>query len=195
MMATLKQNNRILIVEDDDSIRGLMTRHFRRNGFEVVQAAAAEEVVERFQNGEKRFDVVLTDVHLPGQSGVDLARRIHEMRPEQPIVFMTGDADVTIAQRALQDGAAGYLLKPFEFFELDAVVNHAVQANRHVARRVATPSRHGQSAHVTLPPKVVLGPSRPRPSVFAMRARVAITTAALLGLAWLAGVAISTPLS
>lgn len=186
-MSPVKQNNRILIVEDDASIRAVMTRHFRRNGFDVEQAGAAEEAAERFKPGERRFDVVVTDVHLPGESGVDLARRIHEMLPGQPIVFMTGDSDARIARRALADGAAGYLLKPFELFELDAVVNHAVQ------RPAQQPSvvRRGRSAHVTLPPKVVLRPALPPRPMLAARARVAITTAVMLGLAWLAGVGVA----
>jgi CheY-like chemotaxis protein len=186
-MSRVKQNNRILIVEDDASIRAVMTRHFRRNGYEVEQAAAAEEAAERFSAGERRFDVVVTDVHLPGESGVDLARRIHEMLPGQPIVFMTGDSDARIARRALADGAAGYLLKPFELFELDAVVNHAVQRPA-VQTSVV---RRDRSAHVTLPPKVVLRPALPPRPMFAVRARLALTTAAMLGLAWLAGVGIA----
>jgi DNA-binding NtrC family response regulator len=184
-MSTVKQNNRILIVEDDANIRAVMTRHFRRNGYQVEQAGAAEEVIERFKTGDQRFDVVVTDVHLPGESGVDLARQIHEMQPEQPIVFMTGDSDARIARRALADGAAGYLLKPFEFFELDAIVKHAAQ--RQVTERVV---RREQSAHVTLPPKVVLTPALAPRSTFAMRARITATTAALLGLAWLVGIGI-----
>jgi DNA-binding NtrC family response regulator len=189
-MATLKQTNRILIVEDDDTIRSLMTRHFRRNGFEVEQASAAEEVVERFQSDKKRFDVVVTDVHLPGESGVDLARRIQAMQPGQPIVFMTGDSDARLAREALQDGAAGYLLKPFEFFELDAVVNHAVQRNERTQTNVRA-IHSTQPAHITKPAKVVLAPARPRPSTFRARARVAVATAAMLGFGWLVGVGIA----
>jgi DNA-binding NtrC family response regulator len=184
-MQAQKQNNRILIVEDDASIRRLMTRHFQKRGFEVEQAGAAEEVLDRFV-GMQQFDVVVTDVHLPGESGVDLARRLHVQRPDQPIVFMTGDSDAKIAREALADGAAGYLLKPFEFFELDAVVNQAVQRKQRVGTQLRA-VRRGESAHVTLPPKVMLAPARPRPSTFATQVRVALATAAMLGLAWLAG--------
>ena len=189
-MATLKQNNRILIVEDDPSIRRLMTHHFRRNGFEVEQAGAAEEVLERFDDSQ-HFDVVVTDVHLPGKSGVEMARRLQARRPNQAIVFMTGDSDAAIARQALKDGAAGYLLKPFELFELDAVVNHAVQQKERVGTQLRA-VRRGESAHVTLPAKVMLAPARPRPSTFAIRVRVAIALAAMVGLAWLAGMGLGT---
>jgi DNA-binding response OmpR family regulator len=177
-MATLQQTNRVLIVEDDAGMRGLMAKHFRRRGYEVEQAEAAEEVLGRFGVNDGRYDVVVTDVHLPGESGVDMARRIRAMRPEQQVVFMTGDADASIAQRALRDGAAGYLVKPFEFSELDAVVNHAVK-------------RVGRSAHVTVPAQVVLGPARPRRQTrWAVRARIALAAAAMVALAWLAGSAL-----
>lgn len=174
-MAAQLTTNRVLIVEDDAGIRSVMARHFRRKGYEVEQAAAAEEVVNRFANQQKRFDLVLTDVHLPGESGVEMARRIHAVEPQQQIVFMTGDADATLAQAALQDGAAGYLMKPFELFELDAVVDRAVQ--RPITR----------APHVTKPARVVLSPRRRRRSNVAARVRVAFATAAMLGVAWLAG--------
>jgi DNA-binding response OmpR family regulator len=192
-MTTAQQNNRILIVEDDAGMRGLMAKHFRRKGYEVEQAEAAEEVVARFGENSGRFDVVVTDVHLPGESGVDLARRIKEMRPEQQVVFMTGDADATIAQRALRGGAAGYLVKPFEFFELDAVVNHAVTRGAFVQPENQPVARVASgSAHVTMPAKVVLAPARrTRHTRLAGRARVALAAAAMITLAWLAGNALA----
>src|SRR5688572_25632682 len=114
--------HRILIVEDDASVRRLMMAHFEKNGFAVEYAMAAEEVAS-----DERYDVVLTDVNLPGESGVDLARRIRAHQPGQPVVFMTGDTDAALAHRALRTGAAGYLIKPFELCELDAVINQAVR--------------------------------------------------------------------
>ena len=121
-MATVPATNRMLIVEDDASVRRLMTAHFRQNGFQVEYAMTAEEVA-----ADEQYDVVLTDVHLPGESGVEMARRIHRALPNQQVVFVTGDADAGLAREALDSGAAGYLLKPFELFELDAVVNTALR--------------------------------------------------------------------
>jgi DNA-binding response OmpR family regulator len=196
-MTAVKQSNRILIVDDDPSIRGLMAKHFTRHGYEVEQAEAAEEVMERF--GGRRFDVVVTDVHLPGESGVDLARRMKGMQPDQPIVFMTGDADAGIARQALHDGANGYLLKPFEFFEMDAAVKNAMRPREVVAptRLPTTVARvSATAAHVTVPARVVLAPSRPRRSNFFAQARVVLATAAMLVMGWLAGVGLApTPVT
>ncbi len=177
-MRTL-QNNRILIVDDDASIRGLMAKHFSRRGFEVEQAEAAEDVIERFGSSMPRFDVVVTDVHLPGQSGVDLARRIKEVEPGQAVVFMTGDPDAAIARQALQNGAESFLLKPFEFSEIDTAVRNAVQR---------------KSAHVTVAARVVLAPVRRRRRRSTRRTvhtKIAATIAAVLSVGFMAGVGLA----
>ncbi|MEX0890922.1 MAG: response regulator [Gemmatimonadota bacterium] len=116
------RQRRILIVEDDTAVRRLLVRHFVRNGFDVAEAGDAATAQRSFPDHTPRFDLVVTDIHLPGESGVALARFIHEQVPEQPVVFVTGDTDEATARRALEQGAAGYLLKPFQLFELDALV-------------------------------------------------------------------------
>jgi DNA-binding NtrC family response regulator len=163
------QQNRVLIVDDDAGMRGVIAKHFRRKGYEVEQAEAAEEVIGRFATGRGRYDVVVTDVHLPGASGVELARQIRHVWPEQPVIVMTGDADASIAQRALRSGAAGFLIKPFEFFELDAVVDHALRCARALRARPQAPA------------------ARPIERAARMRLRVLLVAGAMLALAWLAG--------
>ena len=121
---------RILIVEDDAMVRQLLVRHFQKRGVVAVEAASAEEALSIFQQPDQSFDAVLTDVHLGQMSGVDLATRIRSIRAQQPIVFVTGDVDEELARRALAAGNAGYLLKPFEFFELDAALEQAVRLPR-----------------------------------------------------------------
>ena len=175
--------NRILIVEDDPSVRRLMTTHFQRSGFAVEYAISAEEVAS-----DEHYDVVLTDVNLPGESGVDLARRIRECQPEQKVVFMTGDADPAVARQALQTGAAGYLIKPFELFEIDAVINTAIRAQAPVQNSGAPVIAH---KHVTKPAQVkLLRRSARRAELNAIRLRVAVVTACILGAAFGAGAAI-----
>src|SRR5687768_7477011 len=169
--------NRILIVEDDPSVRRLIMAHFERSGFAVEYAMAAEEVAS-----DERYDVVLTDVNLPGESGVDLARRIRARQPDQPVVFMTGDSDAALAHRALRTGAAGYLIKPFELFELDAVINNAVRM-RHPVEDFGVPVFAHR--HVTRPEQVLLSPRTiERANLTAARLRVAAAVAVFLLLAF-----------
>lgn len=119
----------VLIVEDDAMVRRLLARHFAKSGATILEAADADEAVAMFTEPDARFDVVITDVHLPGRTGLDLATELRLHRADQPIVFVTGDVDEALARRALEGGKAGYLLKPFEFFELDAAVAQAVQTS------------------------------------------------------------------
>jgi CheY-like chemotaxis protein len=120
--------SRVLIVEDDAMVRRLLVRHFQKKNITSVEAADAEAALALFAQPDQRFDAVVTDVHLPGMTGVEMAARIRTARPDQPIVFVTGDIDEELAERALAGGGAGYLLKPFEFFELDAAVAQALKA-------------------------------------------------------------------
>ena len=132
--------HRVLIVEDDAMVRRLLSRHFQKTGANTIEAGDAEQALQMFRDPDNQFDVVVADVHLPGLSGLDLATEMRVHRPHQPIVFVTGDVDEVLARRALSGGKAGYLLKPFEFFELDAAVAQAVQS---AADSVAAPPTSG----------------------------------------------------
>jgi putative two-component system response regulator len=117
---------RILVVEDDAAVREMVARHLERQGYRVVQAADAEEVLLRMSRDRAPFDVVLSDIHLPGLSGVELLRLLLTHSPLRPVIMITGDSDEGLARRALNYGASGYLLKPFQLFELEAAVQQAV---------------------------------------------------------------------
>ncbi|MBW3554448.1 MAG: response regulator [Gemmatimonadetes bacterium] len=117
---------RILVVEDDGPVRQLVAGHLAKKGHEVVEASDAEQVLLQMSRDRVPFDLVLTDIHLPGLSGVELLRLLLTHSPLRPVIMITGDADEGLARRALGYGAAGYLLKPFELFELDATVQQAL---------------------------------------------------------------------
>lgn len=122
----MTHSSTILLVEDEPMVRRLLVRHFARQNIAVVDVGDAESAIQAFR--ERAFDAVITDVHLPGMTGLDLALAIREIRPQQPVVFVTGDVDENLAQEALAHEGAGYLLKPFEFFELDAALRQALNA-------------------------------------------------------------------
>lgn len=116
----------VLVVDDDASVRAVVTSHLDRRGFVVEQADSAEAVMIGVRQRTLRYDVALIDVHLPGLSGTDLVRLLLAASPLRPVIVITGDTDAAVAQRALGYGAAGYLLKPFQLFELDAALVQAV---------------------------------------------------------------------
>lgn len=121
-----ERKRRILVVEDEGPVRALVARHLERSGFEVAQASDAEQVLLRVSRDEEPFDLVLTDIHLPGLSGVELLRLLLTDAPLRPVIMITGDADEGLARDALNCGAAGYVLKPFQLRELEAAVQQAV---------------------------------------------------------------------
>lgn len=123
---TERERHTVLVVEDDAGVRGLVASHLKKNRYEVVEAESGEAVLDAIRSGELAYDVALTDVHLPGMSGVELNRLLLAMAPLSPIIVITGDDDAELARRALKEGASGYLLKPFELFELDAALAQAV---------------------------------------------------------------------
>lgn len=116
----------VLVVEDDPGIRGMVSSHLQKRGYAIVEASSAETALTQIRGGGLQYDVALTDVHLPGMSGVELTGLLLATSPLSPIIVITGDDDARLARRALTEGATGYLLKPFELFELDAALAQAV---------------------------------------------------------------------
>jgi response regulator RpfG family c-di-GMP phosphodiesterase len=116
----------VLLVEDDAPTRLMITRHLRGSGFVVTAMESAEQVIREAAETLKSFGVVISDVHLPGTSGIDLASYLLSRNPAQPVVLITGDPDEALARDALSRGPVSYLLKPFELFELDAAVRQAI---------------------------------------------------------------------
>lgn len=149
---------RILVVEDDGPVREMVSRHLAKKGHEVAEAADAEQVLLQMSRDRVPFDLVLTDIHLPGLSGVELLRLLLTHSPLRPVLMITGDADEGLARRALGYGAAGYLLKPFQLFELDAAVQQAltrlelVEAAESLARSDAAGAGSGNGAGGPIPP-------------------------------------------
>lgn len=129
-MEKRKRSCRILVVDDDNQLCELVGRRMRRAGHFVVTAESAEVALAHAALGRPPFDVVITDVHMPGMNGLDLATKLIERRPTQRVVIVTGDPDEALAHDAISRGPVSYLLKPFELFELEAVVNQALAAPR-----------------------------------------------------------------
>lgn len=139
-------------MEDEAPVRELVARHLEGKGYEVAQASDAEQVFLRMSRDRQPFDLVLTDVHLPGLSGMELLRLLLTHSPLRPVIMITGDSDESLARRALSHGAAGYLLKPFQLVELEASVQQAmarlqlVEATETLARSDASGSPDGGGA-------------------------------------------------
>ena len=116
---------RVLIVDDEESLRAAVGAYLARCGYEVVQAGSGEEALQVL-NREKIAGVLL-DIGLPDQSGIDLVPRLLGVEPMLAIVMLTGVADVSTAALCMQRGAFDYLAKPIELTELAGAVERALE--------------------------------------------------------------------
>jgi len=107
---------RILIVEDRDSLRRMLSEALSGEGYEVEAAADGEAAIARL--GEAAFDLVLTDLKLPGASGLDVLTAARAAQPATPVVVLTGYGTVTVAVEAMKRGALDFLEKPVEIEDL-----------------------------------------------------------------------------
>ncbi|WP_236559248.1 response regulator [Sphingomonas sp. T1] len=115
---------RILVVDDDNDVRGVAAQMIEEIGYQVVAAASGSEALTEF--GRASFDLVLTDVVMPGMSGVDLARRIRAVAPAMPLLFASGYADVATFGDEL--AAETVLKKPYRIGEVAARIGDALSA-------------------------------------------------------------------
>lgn len=112
--------SRLLIVEDRDSLRRMLERALGNEGYDVMTAGSGEEAVETLDR--ERFDAVLTDLRLPGLSGLEVLARSRARWPQVPVVVLTGFGSVPAAVEAMKLGAADFLEKPVEIDELSRLV-------------------------------------------------------------------------
>ncbi len=115
----------ILVADDDRSIRTVLTQALGRAGYQVRATASAATLWRWVEDGEG--DVVITDVIMPDENGLDLIPRIRRIRPELPVIVMSAQSTLTTAVQATQRGAFEYLPKPFDLADLLAVVDRALK--------------------------------------------------------------------
>lgn len=116
---------RILIVEDDENLRQVIQIQLAREGYETSSATSAEEAVNILD--KSLFQLVLTDLSLPGISGIDLLKRVRLEYPETEVIVMTAFGTVQTAVEAMKAGAFDYITKPIHPFELRALVSRSIE--------------------------------------------------------------------
>jgi putative two-component system response regulator len=117
---------RVLCVDDEPVILQILRRLLEVQGFEPVTCDNPLIALSEFTEGS--FDVVVTDIHMPGMDGLALTRALREVQPELPVVVVTGHGTVDTAIQALREGATGMLVKPFTGGELLAEVRRALSS-------------------------------------------------------------------
>jgi PleD family two-component response regulator len=115
-----EQDIRILVVDDEESIRTVIVQVLEGEGYRVAAAASGEEAYDLFD--ENPFDLVITDIKMPKMSGIDLLVKVKDRNPDTEVVIITSNASLESAVSALKHGAYDYLMKPFEDIDLIAAV-------------------------------------------------------------------------
>lgn len=118
----------IWIIDDDDSIRWVLSRALTSAGHETEEFNSADGIIERLAN--QKPDAFITDVRMPGLSGLDLLDQIQQHAPELPVIIITAHSDLDSAVAAYQRGAFEYLPKPFDIDEALALVERAVDTRK-----------------------------------------------------------------
>jgi len=136
---------RILLVDDETSILDTLQILFRGEGYDVVVADSGPKGLEALR--EVKPDVVVSDIRMPGASGLDVMTEAHSLDPELPVVLMTAQASLQSAVRAVNEGAYYYIQKPFSNDELLAICRRALEArelkaeNRKLKKQISESTR------------------------------------------------------
>ena len=116
---------RVLVVDDDPVTVRLVEAVLRSDGHEVATSGTGEQAAEAVEGG--RYDLVLTDLRLPGMSGLELVERVKVLSPDTALLVMTSFASVASAVQAMRAGAADYIVKPFDGEDLKHRVHQAIR--------------------------------------------------------------------
>jgi len=116
--ASLQGEETVLLVEDEDMLRGLLAKFLRLYGYTVLEARHGGEALLTCERHPGPIHLMVTDVVMPQMSGRELADRLTPLRPEMKIVFMSGYAEDALAQRGVAESSVAFLQKPFRPIEL-----------------------------------------------------------------------------
>ena len=121
--------DRILVVDDEETIREIVSSMLTTAGYKCRQAASGMEALALLESGEE-FELMLSDLMMANLDGIGLLERTKERFPEMPVVMVTAVHDISVALAAIRNGAYDYLLKPFEREQLLATVRRALENRR-----------------------------------------------------------------
>jgi two-component system response regulator HydG len=170
----LSEHGRLLIVDDELSVRDSLSKWFHEEGYDVTTAEGANDALTRL--AEQRWDVALLDIKMRGTDGIELQRRMHEVDPGLLIIMMTGYASVETAVAALKNGAYDYVTKPLDPDELAHLVKKALTHKRTEQENV----RLRETVAEVAKPEDIVGQSQAMQKVFDAIETVAPTDATVL---------------
>jgi diguanylate cyclase (GGDEF)-like protein len=124
MQTQNKKTRRVLIIDDDQQVRGLLSA-FLCGSYDCSQAESAEQALLALK--ESQFDLVISDINMGGMSGLDLVPRVHSISPDCVVLIVSGENSIETAIAAMRAGAFDYIMKPFNMSHLEAAVERALK--------------------------------------------------------------------
>jgi two-component system response regulator AtoC len=166
---------KVLVVDDERKMRRILQMVLERMGLESVPTGSGAEALERFD--AERFDLVLTDLKMPGMDGVELIRQLRARDAEVPIIVLTAHGTVQTAVEAMKLGAADYVLKPFDVDAIELVIRRALDFGRYRVENRYLRERDGQSPAAF---ESLVGTSAAMQAVYELVRRIAPTRSSVL---------------
>ena len=163
----------ILIIDDEEAIRDSCKQVLVREGYRIYLASNAQEGIRLFQ--EKLIHVVLLDLKLPGKNGMEILPALKKMKPETPVIIITGFATIESAVEAIKLGAFDYISKPFSPAELRVVVNKALRSRELYTQRLRIQKGKDDTGF-----DMVVGKSKPMEQVVDIVRRVSTSESTVL---------------
>jgi len=122
-------NGRILVVDDEPSIRTVVRRMLEKAGYEVLEAENGETAIEAINTGENQLvlDAVICDLRMPKINGLEAMAYFRRAYPHVPLIVLTGYPDTELAVSCLREGVVDYLVKPVDGERLRAAVGKAME--------------------------------------------------------------------
>lgn len=166
----------ILLIEDNERMAQVLARHMEMEGHAVVLAADGEKGIEEFRR--QKVDLVLTDLKLPGKSGLEVLQAVKDENPMVPVVVMTAHGTIETAVKAVKEGAFDFLQKPVDPDHLLLVIGHALEARQLVTENLILKEELSQTKYAKM-----VGQSRALREAQEKAKKVAVgpTTVLLLG--------------
>jgi two-component system chemotaxis response regulator CheY len=134
LFGALTGNGRILVIDDEPSVRTVVRMTLEKAGYDVLEAEDGEQAIEAINTGENRLvvDAVICDIRMPKINGIEAIDYFQREYPHVPLVILTGYPETEMAVSFLRKGVADYLVKPVDAERLKDAVEKAME-RRHVA--------------------------------------------------------------
>ena len=120
--------SRVLVVDDERKMRRVLQILLEQMGLESIPVESGEAALEHF--GGEKIDLVLTDLKMPGMTGIELLGHIRSLDPDVPVVVLTAHGTVQTAVEAMKQGAFDYILKPFDVQTIELIIRNALEMRR-----------------------------------------------------------------